>query len=125
MKEFINLHISLFKYLRIELKKKRTLSKLVHFFYDTSKMYKKALLQVYRNAWLIFDKTYQIQKADYDKKQKLLEDCRRALRLLQYIDTKMAKAGVNRKSRRQFWRDFQRDGKLRTEEFEKLMKEIS
>jgi hypothetical protein len=36
----------------------------------------------------------------------------------------MDKAGVNRQRRRQFWRDFYRDGAMRKDVFDDLLKEI-
>ena len=121
----IKLHLGLIKYLRIELKKKKTSSQLVHFFKDVIKAYLKELLRLYKNLFLIFDENYKTQKKEYEKHQKIKVDLQRCLKMLQYVDDKMAKSGINRQRRRQFWRDFYKDGQLRKEVFDDLLKEIN
>jgi hypothetical protein len=123
MKQLINLHKSLFKFLKTELKKRRTPSKLVHFLYDTLKKYSQALLTLYKQVFLVFDKEYMKQKAEYEKRKKLMDDMRRCVRLLQYINEKWEKK-FNKQQSKQKWHDFVKSYQLRKEEFEALMKEI-
>ena len=124
MKQLVKLHLGLLKYLKVELPKKKNLKELIKFLYQVINIYLKEIIKLYKNLFLIFDKEYQVKKKEYDKYQKIKIDLQRALKLLQYIDNKMAKAGVNRQRRRQFWRDFYRDGQLRKDIFEDLLKEI-
>jgi siroheme synthase (precorrin-2 oxidase/ferrochelatase) len=56
---------------------------------------------------------------------KLKGDLQRCLKMLQYVDTKMEKSGINRQRRRQFWRDFFKDGQVRKDIFDDLLKEIN
>ena len=123
MNQFINLNKSLVKFLKIELKKKRTPSKLVHFLYDVLKKYSNALLTLYKGVFLVFDKEYMKQKAEYEKRKKLMDDMRRCVRLLQYINEKWNKK-YNKQQSKQRWNDFIKSYQLRKEEFEALMKEI-
>ncbi|MFA5154731.1 MAG: hypothetical protein WC554_19455, partial [Clostridia bacterium] len=51
-------------------------------------------------------------------------DLQRCLKMLQYIDEKMKQSKLPGYRRRQFWRDFYRDGQLRKEVFDDLLKEI-
>jgi methionine salvage enolase-phosphatase E1 len=105
--------------------KHNTPPKLVKFGKEIFKVYLREIIKLYKEVFLILDVDYQKQKKQYDKYNKLKVDLKRALQLLQYIDKKMAKEGINRQQRRIFWRDFYRDGSVRTELFNDLIKEIS
>jgi hypothetical protein len=120
----IKVHLGLIQYLNVELRKKRTSAELIKFLKDLGERYCKVMLQEYKNLFLIFDKSYKEQKAKYDKMQTLKKDLTRCLKMLRYLDEKMEKAGMNRQRRRQFWRDFYRDGHIRTDVFEELQKEL-
>ena len=126
MKEikFIKLHIGLIKFLQSESKRKRTPKKLIYFLKEVGQAYLKELLKLYKELFLIFDSTYREQKKKYDNYNQLKLDLQRALKLLQYIDNKMAKMGKSRQQRRQFWRDFYSRGELRKETFEQLLNEL-
>jgi hypothetical protein len=56
--------------------------------------------------------------------QKLKIDLKRCLKMLQYVDGKMDKAGVPRWKRRQFWRDFYSHGEVRKDIFDELTTEL-
>jgi len=120
----VKLHLGLFKYLRAELRKKRTPKQLIYFLRDVGKSYFKELFKQYKDLFRQFDPNYQKQKKEYNKYNQLKKDLQRAIRLLNYLDKKMAQTGLNRQRRRQFWRDFYRDGQLRKEVFDNLLKEI-
>jgi hypothetical protein len=120
----IKIHVGLFNFLKVELKKKRTMSQLIYFFQDVIKGYVKVMLHEYKMLFQLFDKDYRIQKAKYDKVQKLKQQLETAIKLLQIVDERMAEMGAPRHYRRQFWRDFQRDGKVRKELFEELIKQM-
>lgn len=122
--KIIKLHLGLLKYLIKELPKKRTPKEFVKFLEITAKAYFIELLKLYKTLFLIFDPIYQAKKKEYDKYQKIKVDLKRCLKMLQYIDDKMAKAGINRQRRRQFWRDFYTNGQIRKEVFEELLKEL-
>jgi len=120
----VKLHLGLFKYLRIELKKKRTLKQLIYFLRDVIKSYFKELLKQYRDLFRQFDPLYIKQKKEFDRYNKIKVDLQRAVKMLQYIDNQMAKMGKSRQQRRQFWRDFYKDGQVRIDVFNNLMKEL-
>jgi hypothetical protein len=125
MKQLIKLHIGLFKYLRKELPKQNTLKKLIEFLKQIIGVYLRELLKLYKNLFLILDPTYQKQKEQYDKYQKIKKELQQALKMLQYVDDKLEKSGINRQRRRQFWRDFYSSGQCRKDVFEDLLKEIN
>jgi hypothetical protein len=124
MKQLIRLHLGLIKYLRIELKKKRTLRELILFLKQIIGVYLRELLKLYKNLFLIFDKDYQTKKKQFNKMQQIKTDLNRALKMLQYVDKKMAEMGKSRTERRQFWRDFYKSAQVRTDVFNELEKEI-
>jgi len=124
MKQLIKLHIGLFKYLRTELPKKKTLKEVINFLKSLLGVYLKELLKLYKSLFLFLDKDYQEKKKQYNKMQQIKIDLNRALKMLRYIDTKMAKSGINRQRRRQFWRDFYKDGQVRKDVFDDLIKEV-
>lgn len=123
-KTLIKVHLGLLKYLVIELKKKRTPKELIFFLRDILKRYFAVILQEYKNSFLILDPEYRKQKKLYEKQNQLKKDLQRALKLLEYIDVKMAKSGVNRTARRQFFRDFYKNGQVRKDIYEELLKEL-
>jgi len=120
----IKLHSGLFNYLRKELKIKRTFPKLIKFLLTIVKAYCNELFKLYKESFKYLDPEFQKQKKQYEQYNKLRADLQRALKLLQFIDVKLAKSGVGRQVRRQFWRDFYRDGQVRKETFDDLLKEI-
>jgi hypothetical protein len=124
MKQLISLHLGLIKYLIKELPKKRKLNELIRFLQSILKIYLRELLKLYKNLFLLFDKDYQIQKKQFDKYQKIKVDLQRCLKMLQFIDNRMEKSGINRQRRRQFWRDFYKDGQVRKDVFDDLLKEL-
>jgi len=124
MNNFIKLNLGLLKYIKLELKKKRKPNELVHFFGKLGKIYFTELLKLYKNLLIEFNPEYKKQKKQHNNYQEIKKQLNQALKLLKYIDTKMEKAGIKRQQRRQFWRDFYKDGSLRKEVFENLLKEI-
>ena len=124
MLNIIKLHWGLIKFLRVELKKKRTLKEFILFLKEITKAYFTQLLNLFKSLFLIFNAEYRKQKKQHDKYNKLKKQLNQALKLLKYIDKKMEKQGISRHKRRQFWRDFQTRGELRKEMFEELMKDI-
>ena len=120
----VKLHIGLFNYLRTELKKKRKPNELVRFFQAISKSYFQELLKLYKELFRLLDPDFQKQKKEYERYNSLKTDLQRALKLLKYIDSKMAKGGMGRTQRRAFWREFFKDGQVRTEVFQDLQREL-
>lgn len=120
----LKLHLGLVRYILNELPKQKGLRKVVKFFLNLSKAYSIAILNEYR----LFLKSFDTEYRNQIKKQKKNEDLRKklyqALKLLQYIETKMSKEGISRQRRRQFWREFYGSGQIRKEVFEELLKEI-
>ena len=120
----VKLHIGLFNYLRSELKKKRKPNELVRFFQALGKSYFQELIKLYKELFRLLDPEFQKQKKQYDNYNKLKVDLQRALKLLQYIDKKMQQQGICRQVRRHFWQNFYRDGQVRKETFDDLLKEV-
>ena len=120
----IKLHLGLLNFIRKEIKKKRTLKQWIIFSRNVLFAYGKALIEEYKNLFLLLNPEYLQQRKQFNKVNKLKQDLQRALRMLQYIDDKMEKQGINRQRRRQFWRDFFSQGQVRKEIFEQLMKEL-
>jgi uncharacterized protein (UPF0147 family) len=120
----VKLHLGLFKYLWDELKKKRTPKQLIYFLRDVGKSYYKELLKQYKNLFLMFDLDYQKQQKQYSNYNKIKKELQQALKMLQYIDKRMIEQKVPRNIRRQFWNDFRKNGNVRKETFEQLLKEI-
>lgn len=125
MNQLIKMHLGLIKYFIKELPKKKTLKEIVEFLKQIIKVYLGELLRLYKSLFLIFDKEYQAKKQEYEKYQKIKVDLQRCIKILQYVDKKMEKAGINRQRRRQFWRDFYKDGQVRKDIFDDLLKEIN
>jgi len=122
--KIIKLHIGLVKYLLRELPKRKTLKEKIELLKPIPKAYFGELVRLVKEMFLVFDKEYRNKKKEYKKYQQIKTDLQRCIKILHYVDEKMEKAGVNRQRRRQFWRDFYRDGEMRKEVFDDLMKEI-
>jgi hypothetical protein len=123
--QIIKLHLGLIRYLSRELPKKRTLKDLFKFLKQIIGVYLKELLRLYKNTFLVLDKSYQEKKKQYDKVQLIKKDLNRALKILQYVDNKMQKEGIPRWKMKQFWRDFIKSGQLRQDVFDDLLKDIN
>jgi hypothetical protein len=121
----IKLNTGLVKYLLRELPKKKNFVEIIKFLKSTLIFYIKELIKLYTNLFLIMDVNYQKQKKQHQHYKQIQVDLQRCLKMLQYIDTKMEKAGINRQRRRQFWRDFYKDGQIRKEMFDQLANEIN
>ena len=124
MIKIVKLHVGLFRYIKTELPKKKFKEGL-KFLTSLVPIYFKELSKLFKNLFLIFDKTYREKKKQYDKMQKIRVELDRALKLLNYIDKKMREAGVPRYKVRQFWRDFIKDGAVRKDVFDDLLKDIN
>jgi methionine salvage enolase-phosphatase E1 len=120
----VKLHLGLFTYLRIELKKSRKPNELVRFLQAVGKSYFQELLKLYKELFRLFDPEFQKQKKQYDNYNKLKIDLQRCIKMLQYLDKKMQQRGVSRQMRRHFWQNFYKDGQVRVEVFNDLLKEI-
>ena len=124
LQNFKRIHVGLIRFIRIEIKKNKGIRKKIIFLFEAGKAYFKALFQWYKTLFLVFDVDYQKQKKQYEKYNQLKTDLNRALKMLKYIDNKMAKDGISRQARRQFWRDFFARGEIRKDIFEDLTKEL-
>jgi len=122
--KLVKLHLGLARFIRKEITKQNTPQKLIKFCKEICKAYLKQLIGLYKELFLIFDKNYREQKKKYEKYNQIKKDLNNALRLLKFIDTKLAKMGKGRTERRRFWREFFKDAEIRTEIFDQLDKEI-
>jgi len=118
----IKMHIGLYRYIKQEYKKAPNKLK-----------FWKGIISAYFIAWKnelklllkMFDKDYRKQKKDYKKYQVIQKDLTNALKLLQYKEKLMEQKGFNRQEIRQYWLDFTKNGKVRSDLFEELMKNIN
>ena len=124
MLKILKLQIGFFKFLRVELKKKRNLTELVKFFRNALYAYGKAMLTEYKNLWLYIDPEYRKQQKQYTQHNQLMTDLKRAIKILRMVDDNMEKRGINRHSRRQFWRDFYSNGMVRKDIFSSIENQL-
>jgi len=103
MIKLIKLHVGLYRYLKIELNKKRTFRELVLFLLITIKAYFKELIRLYNTLFLIFDKEYRFQKKQYKKYQSAQKEIKGLIKLLRYSKTKLRKAGVSKQRIKRFF----------------------
>ena len=120
----VKLHIGLFNYLRTELKKKRKPNELVRFLQAVGKSYFQELIKLYKELFKLLDPEFQKQRAEFEKYNRIKKDLQRSLKLLEYFEGQLKKSGLNRTEIRQFWNDFRKNGQVRTDVFNKLLKEI-
>lgn len=120
----IKAHIGLIKYIVKELMTKKTPKQYVYFVFQTARAYFRFWVTELKNILKLIDPEFRKQQTQYHKYNEIKGDLQRALKMLKYLDMKMTKAGVNRQKRRQFWHDFIKNGEVRKEMFEDLMKEI-
>jgi uncharacterized protein (UPF0147 family) len=125
MNQLIKLHLGLFKYIKTELPKKKTLKEFIKFLKQIIEVYLKELIKLYKNLFLVFDIDYKNQKKQYDNYNKIKKELQQALKMLQYVDKRMIEQKVPRNIRRQFWNDFRKNGTVRKETFDQLLKEIN
>lgn len=124
MLRIIKLHVNLFKFLRKEAWKKRKPAIFVKFWMQIIVAYGKALLSEYRHMFLYLDSSYRKEKRKFEKFNELKKTLQKSLKMLKILDKKMAEAGFSRQSRRQFWRDFYKNGKVRNDVFDKLINDL-
>lgn len=120
----IKLHFGLFKYLKLELKKKRTLKQLILFFKSIFILYLKELLKLYKEQFLIFDSEYRKQKKEFRQYQKAQKEIIGLIKLLRYSKEKLKKAGISRQRIRRFFRDLGNDEDALQKLCDELIKEI-
>lgn len=120
----IKAHIGLIKYIIQEFKKKKNLKGYVYFFGNLIKLYINFWIEYFKHLVNLFNSEYRKQLKQYKKYNSIKKDLQQALKILKYIDDKMQKAGLSRQKRRQFWNDFYKNGQVRKEMFDELMKEM-
>jgi hypothetical protein len=116
----INLHIGLFKYLRTELKRKRTPNQLIKFLLDLGKNYLLTILNEYKMLFHYLDPQYQKARQDYKLQQQYRKDITNAWKILQW----MMKKGNNRYERKQIKRDFIKYGKMTKELQDAILRDV-
>ena len=122
--KILKAHIGLIRYIVKELMIKKTPKQYVHFILETIRAYFRFWVQELRNLLKLTDPEYRKQQTQYRKYNEIKGDLQKAIKILKYLDFKMTKAGINRQKKRQFWNDFVKNGQVRKEMFEDLMKEI-
>jgi len=122
--KFIKTHLQILLYIINNLKKKKPFNAYIKFFIDFSKQYYMMIISEYKKIFLYLDKDYRDTLKKQQKYSQLKVDLQRALKMLKFIDEKMAKSGVGRTQRRSFWRDFFKSGEIRKDVFADLEKEL-
>jgi hypothetical protein len=120
----LKLHIGLVQFISREYPKLKTNTQRKNFIISLGKVYFTELLKLYKQMFLKLDPIYQAKVKRANEQQTLKNNLQTALKLLKHIDVQMAKMGKNRTDRRRFWREFFKDGDIRTDVFEQLEKEI-
>ena len=120
MNKFIKLHIGLFKFLNVELRKKKTTKEYIHFFKTLGIQYFKVNLQNYKDLFKELDPVFRKQRAQYEKYQQYKKDIANAYKIVQY----MVKQGENRADRKNIRRDFEKYGRLTKELEGQILKEL-
>lgn len=124
MNRLLKFNINLIKFLRTELKKKKSVKELILLFKVILKRYFQVLLQELRILLLIFDIDYQIQKKKYKKYQQIKKEVLNAIKLLKYTKIKLQKAGFSRQRIRRFFMDLGSNEEAMQKLIEELIKEI-
>ena len=117
---FVKLHQNIFKLLKQEVKRKRTIQQAIYFVRDLIKEYGKALYQEYKLLFRQFDPQYQKIKTEREKYQQYRKDINAAYKIIQW----MIKQGENRNQRKQIRRDFEKHGMLNKETEAMILKDI-
>ena len=120
LKNLVKLNIGLIKFLRVELKRKRTPKQVVEFLFNLSKGYLKESLNLYKELFVILDPKVRAEKKKYDAYMRIKKDLENAVKLLDYIEKKKL-SGKSKLEQRQFYHDFMKFGKVRTELYKELM----
>jgi len=118
----IKLHIGIYRYIKTGYKKSPDKKK---FIIGVIKAYFTAWKNEIKLLLKNFDKEYRKQKKEYKKYQKIQKDLTNALKLLQYKEKIMENKGLNRQEIRQYWLDFTKSGKVRSDLFKELMDNIN
>ena len=124
IKRLITIHRNLLKLIFSESKKKKTLNLHIRLLLHLLVQYIRVMINEYKNLFLILDPVYRKRLNEQNKYNRLKKDLYRAIKLLQLIDRRMKDRGLPNWRRKQFWRDFYKNGQCRTEVFEDLIKEM-
>lgn len=119
----VKLNVALFNFLKAEVKVKRTLVVRLGVLQKVFGDYFKNLLELYKQFFKEIDPKEIENKKKVAAYLKIQKDLENACKLLDYIERKKleGKSGIEK---RQFYRDFLKEGKVRTELFKELMQEI-
>ena len=123
LKRMIKLHVTIFKFLKEELKKKRTPKELVIFLKTIITQYFGVLIKEYQRLFNFLDKDYRNQQKQLKRQQEVVKDLQNGLKLLKYLNTKWLKK-YNSQQNKQRWLDFTKSHRLRSDELVELEKEL-
>jgi len=124
LKRIITIHRNLLKLIISESKKKKPINLHTRFFLHLGKEYCRVMINEYKNLFLILDPIYRKRLSERNKYNRLKTDLHRAIKMLQLVDRRMKEQGFPRWKTQQFWRDFWKNGQVRVDVFEDLLKEI-
>jgi hypothetical protein len=122
----IKLHVNLIKVIFKEIKSNKKKKEKIKFIKTIAIQYFKVLQFEIVTLWnIITNKDYRKKRKQLKKFQQLKVDLKRGLQLLRYIDKNLIKLNIDRKARRNFWKEFYNSGKIRKEVLEQLEKELN
>jgi hypothetical protein len=120
--KIFKLHVDLYRYLKTELKKKRTNKELLKFTLDIAASYFKELFKLAKEPFNLLDPTYRKQKQDLDNHKKAMEELKKSFVLLHKIDQNLEKLGFPNYKKKQFRRDYFVHGIINSEILNELEK---
>lgn len=94
--KIIKLHIGLYKYLKIEIKKLKTIKESILFFNNIFQQYFLELIKIYKSMFLILDRDYRKQQKEIRNYKKLKKQLLQCIKILNYLDNNMTKSGMTR-----------------------------
>lgn len=116
----LKLHQGLYRYLRIELKRKRSSRELVFFLKKILESYIKEILKIVNYSLNYFNPIYVKQRIEYKKYLQYKKDLSNAWRILQFV----LKQGKTKQERKQIKSDFIKFGRISKEVEQIILKDI-
>jgi hypothetical protein len=125
MLKIVEINTGLFKFLRGEFKNKRPVAKRIKILLDVGKRYIQLTIGEYRAFLNILSNAeYREKIKKYRRMTELKNELQKCINLMGVIDKRMIEMGANRFYRKQFWRDFVKNGTVRKDFFDELLKQI-
>jgi len=124
MIKFLKIHIGIYRHLKAEFTKKKSIKQHLLFLKNVGKEYYQFIYQEYKKLFLLLDPEFRKQKKEYERKKQLVEDLKKLLNLLHRIDTHLIDLGFPSWKRKQFRMDYFKHGAINNEVIKKLEEEL-